>query len=390
MGGDHTHEKGYIVIRYASLFSGVGGLGMGFDAPDYECVLLCEKDKQARSVLQRHYPETTIIPDVKDVHIEPGTINLLIGGPPCQDYSVAGRRGGLAGDKGAMWWEFHRVASEARPNLLIVENVPGLLSSDEGRCFGTIIQSLVNLGYCVSWRICDAQYWGVAQRRRRLFIVGSLGDGRCAQILFEPDCLSGNPPPRREAGEISATLAASGAGTSRPAGQGNELDFLIPQLTGTLSPGAHPGGFNGQDAYSGMLIPIHEPNQGGNPDRPSVGENGEPMFTLNTTQVHGVAMVDWGANKQPTEKPIAGTLRAEAEHNYQFLRSGMSVRRLTPRECERLMGWSDGHTRYGHDGKEMADGPRYRMCGNGVVGHVSRWLADRVRATHARRVTKPC
>jgi DNA (cytosine-5)-methyltransferase 1 len=221
-------------IKYASVCSGVGGLGMGFDEPEFECVLQCEVDKIARSVLLRHYPTIPTIEDIHDVKLEQGSIDILMGGIPCQDYSVAGQRAGLAGDKGALWWEFHRIAREVKPELVIVENVPGLLSSNKGRDFRTIIESLVELGYRVCWRVLDARYFGVPQRRRRMFLVGSLGNGRAAEILFEPESVSRNTSKVRQKQQIIGTLAASGAGTSRPAGQGNELSFLVPIFAKTL------------------------------------------------------------------------------------------------------------------------------------------------------------
>src|SRR5690606_35986875 len=185
-------------------------------------------------------------------------VDLVCGGFPCQDLSVAGRRAGLAGARSGLWWEFHRILAGLRPRWVVIENVPGLLSSNGGRDMGTLLRSLGDLGYGWAYRELDAQWFGLAQRRKRVFIVGRLGDAAGpAQVLFEPESREWNPPPRREAGKVAATIPASGAGTSRTGNERTEADLLVmaayPDPAYALSAGTggskHGSGRDGQDTF---------------------------------------------------------------------------------------------------------------------------------------------
>lgn len=213
---------------FGSLFSGIGGFDLGFEQAGMQCAWQCEIDKHARSVLATHWPGVPCIEDVRDVRRDTvAAVDLICGGFPCQDLSVAGKRAGLAGERSGLWFEFHRIIGELRPQWVVIENVPGLLSSHRGSDFAVILRGLVEFGYGVTWRILDAQYFGVAQRRRRVFIVGSLGDGRSAEVLFECNGLFGHPPARQ----------AQGQG-----------------VAGSLAAGAHASGFNGRDAERGNIV----------------------------------------------------------------------------------------------------------------------------------------
>jgi DNA (cytosine-5)-methyltransferase 1 len=177
-------------VKYGSLFSGVGGFDLGFDRAGMECAWQVEYDDKARSVLERHWPDVTKHEDVCNVgkeNLEP--VDVICGGFPCQDVSVAGKRAGLAGERSGLWGEFHRIIEEIAPRWVVIENVPGLLSSNKGRDMEVILRGLVECRYGVAYRILDSQYFGVAQRRKRVFIVGSLGNGRCAEVLFEREKL---------------------------------------------------------------------------------------------------------------------------------------------------------------------------------------------------------
>lgn len=205
-------------LRYLSLFSGIGGFDLGFDRAGMVCAGQVEYDAAARSVLARHWPDVKRMNDVREVKgDEFGATDVICGGFPCQDVSVAGRRAGLAGERSGLWFEFHRLIDRVRPRWVVIENVPGLLSSNGGRDFAVILRGLVECGYGVAWRILDAQYFGVAQRRRRVFIVGSLGSGRTAEVLFEREGGGGDSGPRRQArpelaADIAASIRANGGG----------------------------------------------------------------------------------------------------------------------------------------------------------------------------------
>ena len=230
-------------LRYLSLFSGVGGFDLGFDRAGMDCAGQVEIDEYCRRVLEKHWPDVKRMADIREVKgHEFGAVDIVAGGFPCQDVSVAGRREGLAGKRSGLWFEFHRLIDAVKPGTVVIENVPGLLSSHEGRDFATVLRGLVECGYGVAWRILDAQYFGVPQRRRRVLIVASLGDGRAAEILFERESGGGDITEVRSKGQGAAavvgTLSANGGGTSRPAGQANELDFCIPYVSGGNSGGS--------------------------------------------------------------------------------------------------------------------------------------------------------
>jgi len=204
-------------LTAVSLFAGVGGFDLAMQRSGIKTVATVEIDKNARGVLERRFPDATHFTDVTKVTGDElraaGFIpsrGIITGGFPCQDLSVAGKRAGLAGKRSGLYWEIIRLVDELSPAYLVLENVPGLLSSNGGRDMGTVIGALSTRGYGVSWRVLDAQYFGVAQRRRRVFIVGCLGDGeRSSQILALSEGLSGNPPKSRKKGQDIATNAGA-------------------------------------------------------------------------------------------------------------------------------------------------------------------------------------
>jgi DNA (cytosine-5)-methyltransferase 1 len=437
-------------VTYASLFSGVEGAGLGLERAGFRNLWQCEIDRQASDVLRYH----SDVPNYGDVtKLNPDEVevpDVLWMSPPCQDLSVAGARAGLEGNRSGLFYDAVRIAGRLAARgtrFVLMEQVPGLFSSNEGRDFPEVLRQFLNVGARdISWAVLDAQWFGVPQRRRRIFLVVDFG-GECAeQILFEPESLRGDSPPSREAGE---------------------------GVAGCLSPGAHPGGFNGQDAYSGQLVPhlagtigAHKTGGWGNDldnngafipvciagniiDRENSGAEGlgaqeDLSYTLTKNDVHAVAFTckDSGQDcgeTAPTlramphdathangggQVAVAYGLDAEMNGNHELInamksegqgsirngavafsnrgKSGeafetiradcngalpmvghaMQVRRLVPRECEKLMAWPPDHTRYGKkpDGTvyEMADGPRYRCCGNGVVANCSEWIGRRV------------
>jgi DNA (cytosine-5)-methyltransferase 1 len=170
------------------------------------------------------------------------TADVVSGGFPCQDVSVAGKRQGLAGSRSGLWWEFHRILAAIRPTWLVVENVPGLLSSNDGRDFAAILGGLGELGYSLVWRVLDAQWFGVAQRRRRVFIVGHLGNRSPHEVLDLGQGCTGDSPPSRQAGPAVAALTSCGLGGGGPddnlaqAGHVLAYDAMNDQATEELVP----------------------------------------------------------------------------------------------------------------------------------------------------------
>lgn len=200
-------------LTFGSVCSGIEAASMAWGPLGWRASFFAEVAAFPCAVLRHHHPEVPCHGDFTT--IAPGdyaAIDLLVGGTPCQSFSVAGLRGGLDDDRGNLALEFLRLADRLRPRWLVWENVPGVLSSNDGRDFGAILGGMVELGYGLAYRVLDAQFFGVAQRRRRVFVVGHLGDWRrAAAVLFERQGLSGDPAPRRQARQGVARTLAGGA-----------------------------------------------------------------------------------------------------------------------------------------------------------------------------------
>lgn len=187
-------------FRYVSIFSGVEAATLAWEPLGWEPVAFSEIEPFPCAVLANRWPDVPNLGDITKIDWKEeidGTIDLVVGGSPCQSFSVAGKREGLKGASGLMF-EYIRCVQELRPRWFLWENVPGALTSEDGGAFGQLLREMDELGYSLAWRVLDAQFFGVAQRRRRLFLVGHLGAESPAEVLFEPDCLSGNPQSSRE------------------------------------------------------------------------------------------------------------------------------------------------------------------------------------------------
>ena len=207
-------------MKYGSVCSGIEAATAAWHSLGWQPAFFSEIEPFPRAVLAHHYPTVPLHGDFTTIGADQyGAIDLLVGGTPCQSFSVAGLRGGLDDDRGNLALEFLRLADRKRPRWVVWENVPGVLSSNGGRDFGSILGGLGELGYGWAYRVLDAQYFGVAQRRRRVFVVGYLGDWRpAAAVLFERHSMSGHPAPSREKGKDAASGAAAGAGERGDAG----------------------------------------------------------------------------------------------------------------------------------------------------------------------------
>ena len=365
-------------MKFGSLFTGIGGFDLAFEQAGMTCAWQCEINAAARSVLAKHWPDVPCYEDVRNVTRDnTPTVDLICGGFPCQDLSVAGKRAGLAGDRSGLWFEFHRILTELRPQWIVIENVPGLLSSNGGADFAVILRGLVECGYGVSWRIFDAQYFGVAQRRRRVFIVGSFGDGRSAEVLFEREGLFGHPPTRGEARQgiasgVAPSLAASGRGTERAGESRVEPLSFDWQAAGSERTYIHdkPGATRGLSASKTLAVAFGGNNTSGEIDI-ATAVNAAPARRYDFESETFVFVRQIAGDGQ-----IAGALAAETgmhQTNYVAFQSSQSdVRRLTPTECERLQGFPDGHT------AGQSDSARYRQLGNAVAVPVARRIGTRI------------
>lgn len=387
-------------MTFGSLFSGIGGFDLGFERAGMECKFVCEINKEANDLLREKFPNAKVYDDVRTIT---GTesVDVLCGGFPCQDLSVAGKREGLAGERSGLWHEFRRIIAESRPRYVVIENVPGLLSSNGGRDFAIVIRGLAQLGYGVCWRVLDSQYFGVPQRRRRVFIVGSLGNGRAAEILFEREGVFGNPPTRKgereRTAQVSGTLSANGGGTSRPAGNCNELDFCIPVASALVSK------FR-SDAETETLLPIaFNPHAGkgfalcDGTESPTLRTSKVPAIAFNwqagagqgisvqddqsrtliVNQTPAVCIKGAAIGRKPENGPQFGETLSDASYTLNCtevhaVTQGFAVRRFTPKETERLQGFPDDWT------AKYSDTARYRMTGNAVTVNVAEWLGKRI------------
>jgi DNA (cytosine-5)-methyltransferase 1 len=483
-------------VRYIDVCSGISAPTMAWKPLGWKPLCFAEIEAAPRSVLAHHYPDVPLNGDFTQIKGEEyGPVDLLVGGTPCQSFSVAGLRGGLGDDRGNLALEYLRLADRARPRWLVWENVPGVLSSNGGRDFGAILGGMVELGYGVAYRVLDAQHFGVPQRRRRVFVVGHLGDWRrAAAVLFERHSLSGDTPPRREKGPSVAALTANGVGTCGADDNQGQAGHLIevgaarlgvtsqtgeagaPHLptssTGDISHCLNAGGMGRQDYETETLIahslrgegfdasedgtgrgtplvPVIDPfvimergREGGsnleyrqdgtanailtpNGGRGGMGV-GAVAFAQNASEDgtgHGTPLVPvtfaWqqgGSMGMATGDDVSiGLIKSQSptvafsenqqgqvwEHDsvqalnkgggkpgqgYAAIRQSSAVRRLTPRECERLQGFPDDFTLVPHRGKPMADGPRYKMLGNSMAVPVISWIGRRIAMVEAMQI----
>ena len=419
-------------MKYLSLCSGIEAATVAWHPLGWEAVAYSEIERFPSEVLAHHYPTTPNLGDMTKFKewTNVSNVDLLVGGTPCQSFSVAGLRKGLDDPRGNLMLTYLAIADKYRPRWLVWENVPGVLSSNSGKDFGVFLGALGELGYGFAYRVLDAQYFGVAQRRKRVFVVGYLGDWRAAAaVLFERHSLQGHPAPSREKREDSSATITARTGISRnnhgelvgwPADISSTLNasfgsklglenqhinadcpMFVPtkafyesslaqykeaDLAGTTkaSGGVAGGGgsetFIAQPAYG---IPGNwigrKPENGGNAT--------EPMYDiapcLTKADQHGVA--------QPTiihgtQDPCVSDIAfAQGRNNgaENVMVQSMAVRRLTPVECERLQGFPDSYTDIKSKNKPTPDGPRYKALGNSMAVPVMAWIGQRIEQVEA-------
>lgn len=366
-----------------SLFAGIGGFDLGFERAGFKTTWACEIDQKAQAVLRLRFPDARLHDDVCHIgahNLEP--VDVVTFGSPCQDLSVAGKRAGLAGERSGLFHEAVRIIRELRerhgkPDFAIWENVPGAFSSNQGRDFAAVLQALADIGATdLAWRVVDSRFFGVAQRRRRVFLVADFGGERAEQVLALAQGVRGYSPQGRKAREGTAAGAGysprtSGAVTSKwakgggPAGDEhyNLVATHVPPKAACLETTNHD--YSRADGFTSVAFNIF-------PGRP--GENTPATLrAIETDIAHSVTVTE---HEKATDR---GTRVVESSRSV--------VRRLTPVECCRLQGFPDDWNSEGIDktGKriQMADAPRYRQLGNAVTVNVANWIANNLAAVYA-------
>jgi DNA (cytosine-5)-methyltransferase 1 len=476
-------------MRYLSVCAGIEAASVAWHPLGWQPAAFSEIEPFPRAVLTQRWPGVPLHGDFTTIGADQyGPIELVVGGTPCQSFSIAGLRGGLGDDRGNLALEFLRLAQRTRPRWLVWENVPGVLSSNGGRDLGSILGGLGELGYGWAYRVLDAQHFGIPQRRRRIFVVGYLGDWRrAAAVLFERHSLSGNPAPRRETRQAAAaslrasagkrggiqdqsgaeglvsahrmvafgeydddgsasalkardwkdatdliahTLRAEHDASEDGSGRGTPLvpvDFVPetadPLTANEASTYTHEGkgNFRVRNVVAIQERAVSE-NPAAGPDGAGFRADGK-AYTLEARTVPQAVAFSAKDSGADASEDLSPTLRAgghsgshanggvmpavainenqqgavwESEtcqalnkgggkpgQGYAATMVGSQVRRLTPRECERLQGFPDDYTLVEFRGKPAADGPRYKALGNSMAVPVMRWIGERIAMVDA-------
>ena len=372
---------------FGSLFAGIGGLDLGLERAGWTCRWQVELDPFCQRVLAKHWPTVARYGDIRTLDLERiERVDLICGGFPCQDLSVAGKRAGLSGERSGLFYEIVRLAQELQPTWGLFENVPGLLSSNRGRDFWLVLRGLRECWPAVGWRVLDSRHFGVAQRRRRVFIVCGPTEAGVAEVL----ALAEGGARDLEAGSEAGARAAAGA------------------VFGTLNSGGNAGGFRTEPGQDDFVIEVADPISA------NEAHEGRGNFRLHNVviPISADALRGEGSAKTPS---------ADAEGRVRLRDPGLgigqpgdpadtlaaagpgavaetsAVRRLTPVECERLQGFPDGWTClcqplevYAEDADSAAlrctcpDSPRYRALGNAVTVNVIEALGARLLAVLTR------
>lgn len=475
-------------MRYLSVCSGIEAASVAWHPLGWTAVAFSEIEAYPRALLKERWPDVPLHGDFTTIGgTEYGPTDLLVGGTPCQSFSVAGLRRGMADERGNLALEFLRLAQRTGARWVVWENVPGVLSSNDGRDFGSLLGGLAELGYGWAYRVLDAQYIrvdgyarAVAQRRRRVFLVGNLGNvGRptnasevqnvrraaflSAAVLFERESLSGHPAPSRNTGQAAPTIPSR---SSAGGGLGTDFDCdggLIPNVSPALKAQDYKGPSSDGDGDGAPLlavahtltkrydsspqggwggtpvvpIDLRQASRGekmtnnrregssGGPPGTGVGDDGDPAFSVTergqaiafSCKDHGqdagdvsptlrsmnerhstpngggqvaIAIQERAVSENPENGPQGAGFRddgaaytLESRHHVQAVALAMAVRRLTPRECERLQGFEDDYTLVTYNKKPAKDGPRYKALGNSMAVNCMRWLGRRIAQVEA-------
>ena len=432
---------------FGSLFAGVGGFDLGMESAGWNCEWQVEWDKHCQSVLRKHWPTVPKYFDIRDVDGSKLTpVDCIVFGSPCQDLSVAGKGGGLEGSRSGLFYEAIRVIKEMRdatknefPKWTIWENVPGAISSNKGNDFAKVIDEMANIGaLAIEWHILDAQWYGVAQRRRRIYMLACYNPGivaRCPeQILPVPKDSKGDIKQSRKKRKQAAGTLEEGFGEPgikdergvtvfQPGTMIRQGSGVSEDIVPTLRAEHHNGdnfphiayknpiivdGTRVDDIriYEDQIVPTlkHRMGTGGGQvplvglEQPviaydgynnAISENIYRTLRLGIDSADHIAIPIQGTiiGRSDTSGPQGKGFGDENDPSYTLdtisqhgvMTPELVLRKLTPLECERLMGFPDNHTKYDDEGKVIADTNRYKMCGNAVASPVAKWIGGIIK-----------
>jgi DNA (cytosine-5)-methyltransferase 1 len=389
-------------MRYLSVCSGIEAATVAWHSQGFDPLAFSEIEKFPRQVLAHHYPDVPLHGDFTVLREQDwiADVDILVGGTPCQAFSVAGLRNSLDDDRGNLTLEFVRLADaidDLRPTgcgtIIVWENVPGVLSVNDN-AFGCFLGALVgnddpivptggkwtSAGMVVgskrsaAWRVLDAQYFGVAQRRRRVFVVASSRDGfDPAEVLFEREGVRRNTPPSREQGQEVAATVAQCFDRQRSDEYGEE------NIASTMSARDY------KSASDLVAHPVYLGNaEGGALERPFLtchNTGGTARISNQTPLIGQLYSImpqnsgkDYKAREVDVSQPIMASGSSGGNQGGDYVMQSMAVRRLTPVECERLQGFPDNYTNI----PMAADGPRYKALGNSMAVPVMAWIGKRI------------
>lgn len=415
-------------LKYISLFSGIEAASVAWEPLGWEPIAFSEIEPYPCELLKQRFPDVPNLGDITKIDWSSyrGKADIIVGGSPCQSFSIAGNREGLKGESGLMF-EYIRAIREVLPRYFVWENVLGALSSEGGAAFAQLLREMDVIGYGLAWRVLDAQFFGVAQRRRRVFLVGCLGNaGRAAQILFDGESMRWDRPSSRDKRKSLAANAKSRLGRcySRLVRCGcaeGKGDLAKDDIGRTDKNGPQGDGVNEDlsftlnttDRYAVAYLPF-------NPTQVTSKQNGnnpqwdDPCHTLSATDrpPHVICMADANA-KAAIDEDLCGTLHVGGDPSFvaveasngedvvgalcardykgvgsQYVSEGKViaqkddahyiVRKLMPIECERLQGFPDRWTDIEFKGKPASDAARYKALGNSMAVPVMHWIGKQI------------
>jgi DNA (cytosine-5)-methyltransferase 1 len=365
-------------MNYLSVCSGIEAATVAWHDMGWNPLAFSEIEKFPSEVLAHHYPKVPNLGDMtkfKEWDLGTNRLDLLVGGTPCQSFSVAGLRKGLDDPRGNLALTYVGILDKFRPKWCVWENVPGVLSSGSGRDFGSFLGALVKLGYGFSYRVLDAQYFGVPQRRRRVFVVGCIGSWEsAAKVLFESESLSGNIAKGRGKGKEIAKCI-----TTRLRNDNETETFL-----------ATPAFWNGSQTAETLTRTSDDQRM---PDKnrfQAVIQEKQIVGALCARDYKGIGnqyveegkcivqAVGFDAYNSSVTGNVSKTLDTGSDYHHvpNVYSPTMAVRRLTEVECERLQGFPDNYTNIKEN---CPSGARYKSLGNSMAVPVMKWIGQRIQ-----------